>query len=64
MTFSLFLISGIFHQLTNWHLDLSCGDYADLQFFCMNAVAVYLESAVSSCSRIRIHNDLNIKIIT
>ena len=46
MTFSLFLISGTVHQLTSWQLNPGCGDYADLQFFCMNAAAVSLEFAL------------------
>jgi len=46
MIFSLFLMSGLVHQVTSWQLNPACNDYADLQFFCMNAVAVCLESAV------------------
>ena len=46
MTSSLFLISGTVHQLTSWQLNPGCSDYADLQFFCMNAAAVSLESAL------------------
>lgn len=46
VTFSLFLISGAIHQLTSWQLNPGCGDYADLQFFCMNAAAVISESAL------------------
>lgn len=42
----MFFISGLIHQLTSWRLNPGCSDYADLQFFCMNAVAVSLESAL------------------
>lgn len=54
MTFLLFLISGFVHQFTTWQLDSGCRDYADIQFFCLNAVAVILESVllehILSCS--------------
>lgn len=46
MTFLLFFMSGLIHQLTTWQLDSDCSDYADIRFFCMNAVAVILESVV------------------
>jgi hypothetical protein len=51
MTFSLFLISGLIHQFTTWQLNPDWSDYADLQFFCMNAVAVVLESTLLTLLR-------------
>jgi hypothetical protein len=49
VTFSLFLISALIHQLTDWHLHSTYSDYADLRFFAMNAVAVSLEYAFLRC---------------
>lgn len=46
MTFLLFFISGCIHQATTRQLNSGCSDYADVQFFCLNAVAVMLESAL------------------
>jgi len=46
MTLSFFLMSGAVHQITSWKLHPDCGDYADLQFFGMNAAAVILESVL------------------
>ena len=46
MTFLLFLISGLVHQLTNSQLNPECRDYADILFFGINAVAVITESAL------------------
>ncbi len=51
MAFLLFLISGLIHQFTSWQLNPGWSDYADLQFFCMNAVAVTLESALLALLR-------------
>ena len=46
MTFSLFLISGLVHQVTSRQLYPDCPDYADMKFFWTNAVAVSLESVL------------------
>ncbi|KAK5049497.1 hypothetical protein LTR84_004426 [Exophiala bonariae] len=51
VTFSLFLISALIHQLTEWQLHSTYGDYADLRFFSMNAVGVSLEYALLRCTR-------------
>lgn len=49
-TFLLFLMSGLVHNLTSWQLNSSCRDYADLQFFCLNALGVILESFLAQLS--------------
>lgn len=43
-------MSGLVHNLTSWQLNSSCRDYADLQFFCLNALGVVLESFLAQLS--------------
>ena len=53
MTCSLFLVSGAIHQVTSWQLNSGCADFADVYFFCTNAAAVIVESALLQVIRPR-----------
>lgn len=47
MIFLLFVMSGLSHHFASLQLkNPRCTGYADIQFFCMNGIAVILESAI------------------
>jgi hypothetical protein len=49
--FVVFLLSGVVHAVMTWQMGYTCGYFEDIQWFCLNFLAILVEGATQSAWR-------------